>query len=97
MTEQPDVDDLDSLPTEELRHRAFSVAEHRLDVRFFWDLIEHLPATEGIAVEQGSAGEITGGVSEALEVVRGLLGHGYGESEPLIRARFIDYIRSAEG
>jgi hypothetical protein len=97
VADQPDVEDLGSLPTEELRRRAFSVAEHHLDVRFFWDLIEHFPSTEGIAVEQGSAGEIAGGISEAIEVVRGLLGHGYGDAEPLIRARFIEYLRAHAG
>lgn len=91
MSEVP-VEALAELSTEELRHRAFSAAERRLDIHFFWDLLAHLPGAEGIATEDGSAGNITGGLSEAVELVRGLMGHGYGEAEPLLRARFIEYL-----
>lgn len=44
MTEQ--FEELDKLPSSELRHRAFKLAEHRLDVKFFWSLLEMIPATE---------------------------------------------------
>lgn len=86
-------DDLDALSTDELRHRAFARAEHRRDVGFFWDLIKHLRATQGIAGEDASSGNITGGIAEAVEVIRELLGRDLGDAEPLVRARFIDYLR----
>ena len=94
MAETPSVEELDALSTEELRRRAFDRAEERKDVGFFWDLLKHLPATEGVAQEDGSTGHITGGISEAIEAVRELVtGDDLGDAEPLIRARFIDYLR----
>ena len=88
--------ELDALSTEELRHRAFQLAESRHDVRFFWDLIRHLPASADVATEDGSAGNITGSITETLEIVRELFGKGqeYGGVEPLFRARFLDYLSS---
>ena len=91
--ERPSVEDLDRLSTEQLRQQAFDRAEHRRDVGFFWDLIKHLPPSEDIASEDASAGNITGGLADAVELVRELMGRGLGETEPLLRARFIDYLR----
>jgi hypothetical protein len=93
MVDVPSVEELDALPTDELRHRAFERAERHRDVGFFWDLLRHLPATEGVAADDGSAGGITGGIAEAVEAVNELLGRDLGDSEPLVRARFIDYLR----
>lgn len=93
MTEVPSVEELEALSTEELRRRAFDRAEHRHDVGFFWDLIRHLPGAEDVASEDASSGNITGGIAEALEAVRELFGRGLGDAEPLVRAKFIDYLR----
>lgn len=88
------VDDLDALSTDELRHRAFARAEHRHDIGFFWDLLKHLRATEGIASEDASSGNITGGIAEAVEAVHQLLGGRLNaDEEELVRARFIAYLR----
>jgi hypothetical protein len=89
-------DDLEQLSTEELRHRAFRTAERRVDAHFFWDLIEHLPAAEGLAEEDGTTGGLTGGLTELIIAVRELFGHDLGDAEPLLRARFIDYLRDHE-
>jgi hypothetical protein len=96
MAEVPSVEELDALSTEQLRRRAFDLAEHRHDVGFFWDLIRHLPPTGGVASEDASAGNITGGIAEALEAVRELFGRGLGDAEPLVRQRFIDYLRKPD-
>ena len=96
MAEVPSVEELDALSTDELRHRAFERAERRHDVGFFWDLIRHLPPTGDVATEDASAGNITGGIAEAVEAVRELFGSGLGDAEPFVRARFIDYLRSAD-
>jgi hypothetical protein len=93
MTDVPSVEELDRLSTEQLRQRAFERAESRHDVGFFWDLLRHLPPTENVASEDASAGNITGGIAEAVEAVREMWGHDLGEVEPLVRARFIDYLR----
>lgn len=42
-------EELDRLSSDELRERAFDVAKRRLDVRFFWDLLEAAPAAEAAA------------------------------------------------
>ena len=91
--QRPSVEELDQLSTEELRQRAFDRAEHHHDVGFFWDLIKHLPSADDIATEDASSGHITGGITEAIDVVRELMGRGLGDTEPLLRARFIDYLR----
>lgn len=86
--------ELEALSTEELRHRAFELAESRHDVRFFWDLIQHLPAAVDVATEDGSAGNITASITETVELVRGLFGKGadYSAVEPLLRARYLEYL-----
>jgi hypothetical protein len=91
--ERPTVEELDQLTTEALRHQAFQKAEEHHDVGFFWDLIRHLPTADDIATEDGSAGAITGSIGELVEVVRELMGQDLGDFEPMLRARFIDYIR----
>jgi hypothetical protein len=96
MTDVPSVEELDRLSTEELRQKAFDRAESKRDVGFFWDLIRHLPPAETVGAEDGSAGHITGGITEAVEAVRELFGHDLGDVEPLVRARFIDYLREAD-
>ena len=91
----PSADDLESLSTEELRSRAFDKAERAHDVRFFWDIATHLRSSRAIAGEDGSSGAITGTIAEAVELVRELTGRAPldGDDEPLLRARFVDYLR----
>jgi len=96
MSEVPTVEELDRLPTEELRRRAFERAESKHDVGFFWDLLRHMPPAVNVAAEDASAGHITGGIAEAVETVRELFGHDLGDVEPLVRARFIDYLREPD-
>ena len=96
MSETPSVADLDALSTDELRHRAFALAEGKRDVGFFWDLVKHLRASQDLAAEDASAGHITGSISEAIDAVRELLTGDLGDDEPMLRARFIDYIRTGD-
>lgn len=86
--------DLDTLSTEDLRQRAFDKAEQAKDRGFFWDLVKHTRGSQNIAAEDGSSGGITGSISELVHVVRELMGREpFGEDEPLLRARFLDYLR----
>lgn len=87
------VEELDRLSTDELRHMAFARAESRRDVEFFWDLVRHLPPSDDLAAEDASTGNITGGIGQLVELVADLMGRDLGDSEPLVRARFISYIR----
>ena len=89
MTEQ-----LDDLTTEELRRRAFDKAQAAHDLHFFWDLAKHLRASRALAAEDGSGGGITGSLAELVALARELMGKGLGEDEPLVRARFLDYLRA---
>ena len=89
-------DDLESLSTDELRSRAFGVAEDRKDVGFFWEVATHLRAAHAIAGEDGSSGAITGAIAEGVAIVRELMGRApLGDDEPLLRARFLDYLRTS--
>jgi hypothetical protein len=88
-------DDLEALSTDELRSRAFTKAERAHDVAFFWDVAKHVRGARAIAGEDGSSGSITGTVTEAVSIVRELMGkEPLGDDEPLLRARFLDYLRT---
>jgi len=87
-------ENLDDLTTEELRHRAFDKAQSGHDLHFFWDLSKHLRASRALAAEDGSGGGITGTLAELVELGRELMGKDLGDDEPLIRARFLDYLRA---
>lgn len=84
----------ETLSTEELRQRAFEKARESHDVAFFWDLVKHLRASHSLATEDGSGGGLTGSISEAIELVRELMGKDLGDDEPLLRARFEEYLRA---
>ena len=90
----PPADDLDDLPTEDLRRRAFDKARAAHDRAFFWDLTTHLRGSRAIAGEDGSSGGITGTLAELVDLGRELMGKGLGDDEPLLRARFLDYLRT---
>jgi hypothetical protein len=96
-TESPhaDLDDLDALPTEELRQRAFSLATKRRDVGFFWGLFRHLPHADDAEELDASFGAVGASIDDALALWREFRGRGLGESEPLLRAAFIDYLLKA--
>ena len=87
-------DDLEALSTDELRSRAFAKAEKAHDIGFVWDVAKHVRGARAIAGEDGSSGAITGTVAEAVSVVRELMGKApLAEDEPLLRARFLEYLR----
>ena len=85
--------DSDSPTTDELRQQAFEKARAAHDVGFFWDVVKHLRASRSLAAEDGSGGGLTGSIAEAVEVVRELMGKDLGEDEPLLRAKFLDYLK----
>lgn len=85
-------DELEALSTDELRKRAFHHAERHADVGFFWDLIRHLPGSAELQDEDGSLGSVGDSLSDLIDVVRQLMGKDLGDAEPLLRARFIEYL-----
>ena len=90
------MDDLDELPIDDLRERALDKARREHDLGFVWEVAKHLRASRAIAGEDGSSGSLTGTIAEAVEVVRELMGKDpiSDDDEPLLRARFLDYLRT---
>ncbi len=91
MTEMP----LEDLPFDELRHKAFHIAEKRLDLGFFTDVFSHMPGTVAIEGEGGDLGAVGGTFIETVRAVKEMFGSGEMDptSETLLRARFATYIR----
>jgi hypothetical protein len=87
------VEELDALSTHDLRERAFTAAEHRRDVGFFWDLATHLKGSGDLGRDDGSAGGLGQSITGVVELVNELLGNHDGSMEPLLRARYIDYLK----
>jgi len=85
--------ELDALPTEKLRDRAFARARELRDLGFFWSVIRHLPNADEAAELDGAPNTIGPTIEEAVALWRELTGHGYGDQEPLLRAAFIDYLQ----
>ena len=85
--------ELDALPTEDLRERAFATARERRDLGFFWSVLRHLPDADEAAALDGAPNTVGPTVDEAVALWRELTGHGYGDREPLLRAAFIDYLQ----
>ncbi|MBV9870471.1 MAG: hypothetical protein JO214_07595 [Frankiaceae bacterium] len=86
--------ELDALTTEQLREKAFDRAQEHRDVGFFWDLIKHLRGGGEIGSDDGSAGGLGESITGVIDVVNELLGHHDSDLEPLLRARYIDYLQS---
>ncbi len=85
---------LEDLPYEELRDRAFAIAEEKHDIGFFVDLFNHSPAMIDVQDEGGSLGEIGGSIIETVRAARQAFGEeSVGPLQPLFVARFATYIR----
>lgn len=94
-TEQPATGDgLDDLPYHELHDRAFKLAQKRHDVGFFIDLANHTRAAHAAATEGGSLGDLSGSLMDLVEATRETFtDQPDPEVEPLLRARFVTYLR----
>jgi hypothetical protein len=87
---------LEDLSFTELRQRAFERAEHHLDLGFFIDLFSHMPGMVAIEGEGGDLGSIGGTFIETVRAARQMMGEDElsPEMQALLRARFIDYLRT---
>jgi hypothetical protein len=81
--------ELDELSSKELHDRAVRHAAKHLDLKFFWRLIEALPAAEAAT---GNVGEAQQDVSWALAHVNDLTDAGHGETADALRPIYIDYL-----
>ena len=80
---------LEQLDGEQLHDLAVRRAAKRLDLKFFWRLIEALPAAEAAA---GNLDEAQQDVSWALAHIDDLTDAGRGETAEMLRPLYIDYL-----
>jgi hypothetical protein len=81
--------ELDELSSEELHDRALKHARKHLDLKFFWRLLETLPAAE---VAAGDTAEAERDVTWAFGHVNDLTDSGKGETAEMLRPLYIDYL-----
>lgn len=82
-------EELERLSTKELQDRAFRVARRRLDVRFFWNLLEITPAAEAAA---GHRGEAEADIFSFSERVADAVNPDTAEEADAFRPVYIDYL-----
>jgi hypothetical protein len=86
-----DADDpLERLSSKELHDLAVSRARRHLDVKFFWRLLEVLPAAEAAAGDLDDAADDIDMVSAHLDDVTDA---GKGEVADLLRPFYLEYLR----
>jgi hypothetical protein len=87
-------DEFEQLSTQELHDRAVHRAEKHLDVKFFWSLLQAIPAA------QAAGGELKEADFD-IQFSRGLifdaLRSGDGELAEALRPLFVDYLRKHPG
>lgn len=82
--------ELEALSTQELHDRAIHRAEKHMDVRFFWELLEAIPAAEAVA---GDMGEADFDIVSARGQIKDALHSGDKRLAAALRPVFIDYLR----
>ena len=85
-------EELDKLSSHELRERAMKLARHRLDLKFFWSLLEKIPAAEEA---EGRPDKLTADVKTTQTWLNDYLRPDHPMEEAL-RPVFIDYLLDHE-
>ena len=83
-------DDLDQLSTHELHDRAVHRAERHLDLKFFWSLLQLIPAAQ---TASGDVGEADYDVESSKGLISDAVHSGDGALGEALRPVFIDYLR----
>ncbi len=83
-------EDLDKLSTHELHDRAIRRAEHHLDVKFLWSLLEMIPAAE---LAGGDEGEADFDIESSRGLISDAVHSGDGALGEALRPVFLDYLR----
>ena len=86
-------EELERLSNRELHDRAFSLARRRLDVRFFWNLLEVAPAAEAAA---GHEGEAQADILSFSERVADIVNPDTVEEADAYRPIYIEYLMEHE-
>lgn len=84
------VEALEGLSTQELHDRALRRAEKHMDVKFFWTLLEAIPAAEALA---GNIGEADFDIRSARGQIKDALHSGDGSLGEALRPLFVEYLR----
>jgi hypothetical protein len=87
-------DTLEELSTQELHDRAVRHAERHLNVKFFWTLLQLIPAAEAA---RGDEGEADFDIQSSKGLIKDALHSGDGELGEALRPVFIDYLRKHPG
>jgi hypothetical protein len=82
-------EDLNLLSTDELHDRAVRRAETHLDVRFFWSLLQMIPAAEELS---GNEDEADVDIQHSLRLISDAVHSGEGKLGEALRPVFIDYL-----
>jgi hypothetical protein len=90
----PPDEPLERLSAEELHDLAVREAAARLDLGFFWRLLELLPAAEAAA---GRLDEAVADVQTLRAHIDDLTDSGRGEVAELLRPFYLDYLRRVRG
>ena len=85
----PTFEELDKLSTADLRERAFGIAKRRVDVRFFWNLLEAAPAVEAAA---GHGGEADADILSLSERVADVVNPDTPEEAEAFRPLYLEYL-----
>ena len=83
-------DDLEELSTRELHDRAVHRAERHLDLKFFWSLLQLIPAAQ---TASGDVGEADYDVESSKGLISDAVHSGDGALGEALRPVFIDYLR----
>ncbi|HEY2719369.1 MAG TPA: hypothetical protein VGI52_07045 [Solirubrobacteraceae bacterium] len=83
-------DELEQLPTRELHDRAVHRAERHVDVKFFWSLLQLIPAAEALS---GDTGEADYDIQSSKGLISDAVHSGDGKLGEALRPVFIDYLR----
>jgi hypothetical protein len=83
-------EDLDKLSTRQLHDRAVRRAERHLDVKFFWGLLELIPAAEAAS---GDTGEADYDIQFSKGLISDAVHSGDGALGEALRPVFLDYLR----
>ncbi len=81
-------EELDGLSSEELRRRAFRLAERRLDLKFLWNVLEMIPAAE---VAEGRPEKVSSDVESTRLWLDDYLRPGH-PIDDAMRPVYIDYL-----
>jgi hypothetical protein len=82
-------EELNALPARELHDRAVKYAEHHADIKFFFDLLETLPAAE---VATGNVDQATADIFKVGSLVHDLFHADDGQLAETLRPFYIDYL-----